>query len=104
MTARSVFDADKLRSLIEQKKTASEIKAELGISPATLNNHMLKLIQKDKKVYTIEGVGTRDLSPSVTKNGLKISKAKMNGFGFIDGKKVKIEKIAEGEIKITQID
>lgn len=105
MPAPSVFDADKLRSLIEQKKTASEIKKEFGdITTTTLKNHLMKLILQDDKVYRIEGMGTRDVNPKVTKNGLKITKAKMDHFGFTEGKKVKIEKIADGEIKITQID
>ena len=104
MAAPSFFDADKLRSLIEQKRTASDIKKELDITQTTLKNHLLKLIQQDNKVYKIAGMGTRDVNPKVTKNGLKITKAKMDSFGFTEDKKVKIEKITDGQIKITQID
>lgn len=71
---------------------------------STLKNHLLKLIQQDDKLYKIAAMGTRDVNPKVTKNGLKITKAKMDSFGFTEDKKVKIEKIAEGQIKITQID
>lgn len=104
MAARSLFDADKLRSLIEQQKTASEIRTELEITTATLKNHLMKLIHLDDKVYRIRGMGSRDVNPSVTKNGLKITKAKMDKLGFIEGKKVKIDKIADGEIRLTQVD
>ena len=103
MAGKSSFDADKLRGLIEKGKDFSEIKTELGVSKTTLNSYLLKLIQQDKKFYTIKGISTRDIIPKVTKNGFKISLAKMEEYGFTKDSKIKIEKIADGAIKIIQI-
>lgn len=104
MAEKKGFDPDKLRTLIENGKTFSEIKDELKVTPATLKSHLLKLIQLDGKVYEIPEMGTRSFNPKVTKNGLKLSKQKVDALGFTEGKQVKIEKIADGEIKITQLD
>ena len=103
MAARSVFNSEKLRKLIEDRKTMAEIKAELNVTTTTLNNHLLKLMQLDGKVYKIHGSGVRNTVPRVTKNGLKITKGMLDSCGFTEGK-VKIEKVNNKEIKITQID
>ena len=102
MAMRSVFDAEKLRKLIEARKTMAEIKAEMGVTTNTLNNHLLKLMQLDDKVYTIAGTGVRNTVPKVTKNGLKITKSLLESYGFAEGD-VKIERVGHKEIKITQI-
>jgi hypothetical protein len=104
MAEKKGFDPDRLRTLIEDGKTFSEIKDELKVTSATLKSHLLKLIQLDGKVYKIPEMGTRSFNPKVTKNGLKLSKQKVDDLGFTEGKQVKIEKIADGEIKITQLD
>ena len=103
MAARSVFNSEKLRKLIEDRKTMAEIKAELNVTTTTLNNHLLKLMQLDGQVYKIHGSGVRNTVPKVTKNGLKITKGMLESYGFTEGK-VKIEKVKNKEIKITQID
>ena len=103
MATRSVFNPKKLRELIEDKKTMAEIKAELKVTTTTLNNHLLKLMQLDKTVYILQGSGVRNTVPRVTKNGLKITKSMLDSYGFTEGK-VKIEKVKNKEIKITQID
>ena len=103
MATRSVFNPKKLRELIEDKKTMAEIKAELKVTTTTLNNHLLKLMQLDNTVYILEGSGVRNTVPRVTKNGLKITKSMLDSYGFTEGK-VKIEKVKNKEIKITQID
>ena len=103
MATRSVFNPKKLRDLIEDKKTMAEIKAELNVTTTTLNNHLLKLMQLDNTVYILEGSGVRNTVPRVTKNGLKITKSMLDSYGFTEGK-VKIEKVKNKEIKITQID
>ena len=103
MATRSVFNPKKLRDLIEDKKTMAEIKAELKVTTTTLNNHLLKLMQLDNTVYILEGSGVRNTVPRVTKNGLKITKSMLDSCGFTEGK-VKIEKVKNKEIKITQID
>ena len=103
MATRSVFNPKKLRDLIEDKKTMAEIKAELNVTTTTLNNHLLKLMQLDNTVYILEGSGVRNTVPRVTKNGLKITKGMLESYGFTDGE-VKIERVGDKEIKITQID
>lgn len=50
------YDPDRLRELIEQGRTAKEIMKELGIARYTLNEHLLMLQRKDKKVYHIDGL------------------------------------------------
>ena len=101
MATRSVFNSEKLRKLIEDRKTMAEIKAELNVTTTTLNNHLLKLMQLDGKVYKIHGSGVRNTVPKVTKNGLKITKGMLESYGFTDGE-VKIERVGDKEIKISQ--
>ena len=101
MPTRSKFDAEKLRDLIKAGKTWDVIERELKVSTNTLNNHLLKLIQLDGKVYKIHGSGVRNTVPKVTKNGLKITKGLLESFGFTDGE-VKIERVGDKEIKISQ--
>ena len=103
MATRSVFNPDKLRDFIKAKTPIAEIKAELKVTTTTLNNHLLKLMQLDNTVYILEGSGVRNTVPRVTKNGLKITKSMLDSYGFTEGK-VKIEKVKNKEIKITQID
>ena len=103
MATRSVFNPDKLRDFIKAKTPMAEIKAKLKVTTTTLNNHLLKLMQLDNTVYILEGSGVRNTVPRVTKNGLKITKSMLDSCGFTEGK-VKIEKVNNKEIKITQID
>ena len=103
MAARSVFNSEKLRKLIEDRKTMAEIKAEMNVTTTTLNNHLLKLMQLDGKVYKIHGSGVRNTVPKVTKNGLKITKGMLDSYGFTEGE-VKIERVNDKEIKISQTD
>ena len=103
MATRSVFNPEKLRKLIEDRKTMAEIKAELNVTTTTLNNHLLKLMQLDGKVYKIHGSGVRNTVPKVTKNGLKITKGMLESYGFTVGE-VKIERVGDKEIKISQTD
>ena len=103
MATRSVFNPDKLRDFIKAKMPIAEIKAELKVTTTTLNNHLLKLMQLDEKFYKFPESGVRNTVPRVTKNGLKITKGMLDSCGFTEGK-VKIEKVNNKEIKITQID
>ena len=102
MANRNDFDVKKLHELIRAEKTMAEIKAEMKITTATINNHLLKLIQQDEKVYKLSGSGVRNTVPKVTKNGLKISMTLLESYGFAKGD-VKIERLGDKEIKITQI-
>ena len=103
MANRRAFDVKTLHERIRAEKSMAEIKAELNVTTTTINNHLLKLIQVDKTVYILEGSGVRNTVPKVTKNGLKITKGMLESYGFTDGE-VKIERVGDKEIKITQID
>ena len=103
MANRNDFDVKKLHELIRAEKTMAEIKAEMKITTATINNHLLKLIQQDEKVYKLSGSGVRNTVPKVTKNGLKISMTLLESYGFAKGD-VKIERLGDKEIKISQTD
>ena len=103
MANRRAFDVKTLHERIRAEKSMAEIKAELNVTTTTINNHLLKLIQVDKTVYILEGSAGRNTVPRVTKNGLKITKSMLDSYGFTEGK-VKIEKVKNKEIKITQID
>lgn len=46
-------------TFIKAKTPIAEIKAELKVTTTTLNNHLLKLMQLDEKVYKIHGSGQK---------------------------------------------
>ena len=103
MANRRAFDVKTLHERIRAEKSMAEIKAELNVTTTTLNNHLLKLMQLDKTVYILQGSGVRNTVPKVTKNGLKITKGMLESYGFTDGE-VKIERVGDKEIKISQTD
>jgi len=73
----SKFDAGKLRSLIEEKKTAEEIMVALNIKHRqTLKAALLKLISLDRKFYDISGMYVRNLKrPMINFKGeIKLTK------------------------------
>ena len=56
----STYDANKLRNLIKQGKTAKEIMAEFGLTHSqVLKHHLLKLCTTDQKYYEIPGLYQR---------------------------------------------
>jgi hypothetical protein len=62
----SKFDAEKLRILIEEKKSAEEIMNILSIKhKQTLKQYLLRLIGLDRKVYDIPGMYVRNLKRPV---------------------------------------
>ncbi|ETR73190.1 MAG: hypothetical protein OMM_07095 [Candidatus Magnetoglobus multicellularis str. Araruama] len=50
------FDADRLRNMISEGKTAKEIMKACKISNYTLREHLVLLQEKDRKIYVIEGL------------------------------------------------
>jgi len=73
----SKFDASKLRSLIEAKKSAAEIMESMNIKhKQTLKQYLLRLISLDRKVYEISDMYLRNLKRPVVnfKGEIKISK------------------------------
>lgn len=58
----SKYDSATLRKMITEGKTADEIQAELGIvSKQSLRQHVLKLINTDRKFYEVPGLYVRNL-------------------------------------------
>ena len=57
----SIYDAMRLRKLIQEKKTAKEILEALNISHTqVLKHHLLKLCATDQKYYEIPGLYNRN--------------------------------------------
>lgn len=57
----SIYDAMRLRKLIQEKKTAKEIMEALNISHTqVLKHHLLKLCATDQKYYEIPGLYNRN--------------------------------------------
>ena len=57
----SIYDAMRLRKLIQEKKTAKEIMGALNISHTqVLKHHLLKLCATDQKYYEIPGLYNRN--------------------------------------------
>ena len=57
----SIYDAMRLRKLIQEKKTAKEIMEALNLSHTqVLKHHLLKLCATDQKYYEIPGLYNRN--------------------------------------------
>jgi hypothetical protein len=96
------FDADKLRKLINEKKSANEICQELGIPKTILNNHHLKLMRKDRTFYDIPGLSERIVIPKVKKTGVTIPLDKLNECGFVVGDNILFEKQEDGVLIVKK--
>jgi hypothetical protein len=58
----SKYDAQKLRDLIQSGASADQIQEELGVvSKQSLRQHVLKLINTDRKFYDVPGLYVRNL-------------------------------------------
>jgi hypothetical protein len=81
------YDPDRLRTMIEEGKTASEITKALRISPYTLREHLVMLQDLDKKVYVIEGLFdySEKEKPKCHKEGIVFSKDMLDKTGFESG-------------------
>jgi hypothetical protein len=81
------YDPDKLRTMIEEGKTAREIIKEFNISPYTLREHLVMLQELDKKVYIIKGLfdHSEKEKPKYHKEGIVFSKEILDKSGFEPG-------------------
>jgi hypothetical protein len=81
------YDPDKLRTMIEEGKTAKEIIQEFNISPYTLREHLAMLQELDKKVYIIKGLfdHSEKEKPKFRKEGIVFSKEILDKSGFEPG-------------------
>jgi hypothetical protein len=81
------YDPDKLRTMIEEGKTAKEIIKEFNISPYTLREHLAMLQELDKKVYIIKGLfdHSEKEKPKFRKEGIVFSREILDKSGFEPG-------------------
>ena len=81
------FRPDKLRSLIQQGKNASEIMKELSISSWSLREHLLLLQRQDNKYYEVEGLLSDDWhnQPHQIQEGIIFSPKMLEKTGFKPG-------------------
>lgn len=81
------YDPDRLRSMIEDGKSAKEIIKAFNISPYTLREHLTMLQELDKKVYFIKGLfdHSETEKPKIRKEGIVFSKAILEETGFEPG-------------------
>ena len=81
------YDPDRLRTMIEEGKTAAEITKAFRISPYTLREHLVMLQNLDKKVYVIEGLFdySEKEKPKFKKEGIVFSKEVLEKTGFEPG-------------------
>jgi hypothetical protein len=81
------YDPDKLRTMIEEGKTAKEITKAFKISPYTLREHLVMLQNQDKRIYVIKGLFdySQAEKPKVQKEGVIFSKEMLEKTGFSPG-------------------
>ncbi|HMB30297.1 MAG TPA: AbrB/MazE/SpoVT family DNA-binding domain-containing protein [Desulfohalobiaceae bacterium] len=83
------FDPARLRKLINQGKTASEIMRELKISKWSLKEHLLLLQRQDKQYYEIKELFDQDdrkkQAPAFKQEGLVFSPKMLEKSGFAPG-------------------
>jgi len=82
------FDADHLRDMISEGKTAREIMKACKISNYTLREHLVLLQEKDKKIYVIEGLFNerhKDDKKPIPKEGVIFSNKMLENTDFKSG-------------------
>ena len=103
----SKFDEKTLREMILAGKTADEIQEALGvISKQSLRQHVLKLINRDRKFYEIPGLYVRNLKrPMINFKGeLRITKNMLDFPGSTYARNDQFEIEADNErIVLTRI-
>jgi hypothetical protein len=103
------FNPGKLRSLIQEGKTAKEIMDELKISKFTLQEQVLMLQNRDRKVYEVKGLVAEPAEEKkrrlmARKEGIVFSKEMLEKTGFhpgeafemqVEGDKIILTKLKE---------
>ena len=104
MPKPSKFDANKLRDMITENKSAQEMLDTFGVKKPMLKSFLAKLMMIDKKFYEINGLESRAVSssPKVTKYGLKISLSLLESYGFKLGDTFKFLS-SDGNISLEKI-
>jgi hypothetical protein len=104
MPRETKFNADKLRTMITEGKTAQQIIDTFGIKKNNLKAHLLKLMQMDEKFYKIEGIADRTASDiaKFSKNGLRLSSTLLANYGFSQGDEFKVSCMEAGKIVLEK--
>jgi hypothetical protein len=108
MAPRSQYDLDSFRTLVKTGKTKNEIMAEMAIkNTATFSNLMLRLMNTDKKYYTVKNSNkkvVKVLKTTIGKNNtLTLSSKMLSDTGFQAGDAFNI-KVAKNQIILTMIE
>ena len=105
MPRETKFDADKLRILINEGKSAQQIMDAFEIKKPMLKNYIIKLTMIDQKFYTIEGISERSVftTPKFSKTGLHLSPAKLKSYGFKLDDEFKVSSPENGKIVLEKI-
>jgi hypothetical protein len=108
MAPRSQYDLDSFRTLVKTGKTKNEIMAEMAIkNTATFSNLMLRLMNTDKKYYTVKNSNkkvAKVLKTTIGKNNtLTLSSKMLENRGFQAGDAFNI-KVAKNQIILTMIE
>ena len=98
------FDANKLREMIAENKTAQEMLDHFEIKKPMLKNYLSKLMMIDKKFYEIEGLSSRAVSSNLTVNklGLRIGASLLSSYGVSVGDEFKFS-VVDGDIVLKKI-
>lgn len=99
------FNAELLRKLIEEGKNAQLIMNEFGVKKPILKSYLLKLMNLDKKFYTIDGLEERVVTgnPKFTKLGLRLSPSLLTSYGFQIDDEFKFSSPESGKIVLEKI-
>jgi hypothetical protein len=108
MAGRSQYDLDSFRTLVKTGKTKNEIMAEMSIkNTATVSNLMLRLMNTDKKYYTVKNSNkkvVKALKTTIGKNNtLTLSSKMLENTGFQAGDAFNI-KVAKNRIILTLVE
>ena len=107
MAPRSQYDLDSFRTLVKTGKTKNEIMAEMAIkNTATFSNLMLRLMNTDKKYYSVKDSNkkvVKVLKTTIGKNNtLTLSSKMLENSGFQAGDVFNI-KAAKNKIILTLV-
>lgn len=104
MPRESKFDANKLRTMITEGKTAQQIIDAFEINKTTLKNHLMKLMALDEQFYKIEGMDTRAVTGNIkfSGTGVRLSPTLLANYGFKQGDEFKVSCLEEGKIVLEK--
>jgi len=105
MPRESKFDANKLRTLIEEGKNAQQMMNEFDVKKPILKSYLFKLMAIDSKFYNISGLEERAVNgkPKFGSLGLRLSPTMLKSYGFEIGDEFKFSCPESGKIVLEKI-